>query len=93
MLSSTFSEVNDDDTETLGSVGAGESERLRLEGCGCFQLKPLFSREGVNDFLFLSFLTVVLLALSNSHRSNIKIFYKLNKLISFNPPSSHSSRG
>ena len=38
-----ISDINDDDTQTLGSVGAGESERLRLERCRCFKLKPLFS--------------------------------------------------
>ena len=67
MLSSTFSGINGKDTETLGSVGAGEAERFRLERCGCLQLKPLFSGEGVDNFLLLSLLTVVLLAFALSH--------------------------
>lgn len=67
MLSSTFSEVNRGSTETLGSVGAGVAERFGLERCGCLQLKPLFSGEGVDDFLLLSLLTVVLLAFALSH--------------------------
>jgi hypothetical protein len=42
-LSYTFSEIGWNDTETLGSVGAGEAEGFGLEGCGCFELKPFFS--------------------------------------------------
>ena len=78
MLSSTFSMLMEGCTETLGSVGAGESKRFRLERCGCFELEPLFSGERVDHFLLLSLLAVAFFTFALSHRLNIQIFYKLN---------------